>query len=34
MLATLAAAHNSNWFACLPVLGLSSVFVVDRDVAV
>lgn len=32
--ATLAAAHDSNWFSRLPVLCIGSIFVVDRDVAV
>lgn len=34
VLSTFAAAHNSNWFAFLPVLGLSPFFVIDRNVAV
>lgn len=34
MLSALAAAHNSNRFSLLPVLGLGSVFVIERDVAV
>lgn len=34
VLASLAAAYYSNWFACLPVFGFCSIFVIDRDVAV
>lgn len=34
VLSTLAAAHNSNRFALLPILGLGSVFVIYRDIAV
>lgn len=34
VLSTLAAAHNSNRFTLLPIFGLGSVFVIDRDVAV
>lgn len=34
VLPTLAAAHNSNWFTLLPVLGFSPIFVINRNVAV
>ena len=34
VLAPLAAANNSNWFALLPAPRLSSIFVIDWDVAV
>lgn len=34
VLATFAAAHDSNRFAFFPVLGLRSIFVIDRDIAV
>lgn len=34
VLASLAAAYYSNRFACLPVFGFCSIFVIDRDVAV